>query len=67
MERKLILKVLKKENCLLTFDELYEKVQPDCDWITFAHQLERLVEQGAVRYIQSYGSDIGYYRIGRKS
>lgn len=64
--RKLILRVLKKEQCWLTFDELYEKAQAGCDWITFAHHLERLIKRGFVRYILPYGSDNSCFRISRR-
>ena len=55
-----ILKVLEKEPRCLTFDELYHKARPDCDWVSFAGILERLVEQGKVQYTLPYGADVGY-------
>ena len=58
-----ILKVLEKESRCLTFDELYHKTQPDCDWISFAGVLEDLVEQGKVQYTLPYGADVGCYSI----
>ena len=58
-----ILKILGKESRCLTFDELYRKVQPDCDWVSFAGVLEGLVEQGKVQYTLPYGADVGYYSI----
>lgn len=58
-----ILNVLTKEVRRLTFDELYTKTQPGCDWIEFAGVLEDLVEQGKVQYILPYGADVGYYSI----
>ena len=58
-----ILKVLEKEPRCLTFDELYRKVQPDCDWVLFAGVLERLVEQRKVQYTLPYGADVGCYSI----
>ena len=58
-----ILKVLIEESRWLTFDELYSKAQPDCDWISFAGVLEDLVEQGKVQYTLPYGADVGYYSI----
>ena len=60
-----ILKVLTEEPRWLTFDELYRKAQPDCDWISFAEVLEGLVEQGKLQYILPYGADTGYYGIAR--
>ena len=60
-----VLRVLEAENRWLTFDELYSRVQCDCDWTDFALQLEQLVEQGEVQYSPSCGADIGYYGIGR--
>ena len=58
-----ILKVLEEKPHCLTFDELYCKAQPDCDWVSFVEILERLVEQEKVQYILPYGTDIGYYSI----
>ena len=58
-----ILNVLEKENRWLAFDELFNRIQPDCDWTAFAMQLEHLVEQGKVQYILPYGADTGSYRI----
>ena len=58
-----ILKILAEESRCLTFDELYRKTQPDCDWISFAGVLEGLVEQGKVQYTLPYGADVGYYSI----
>lgn len=46
-----------------TFDELYSKVQCDCDWTDFVLQLERLVDRGHVEYALSPGMDVGCYRI----
>ena len=63
VNRESILSVLKKESRWLTFDELYSKVQGNCDWTDFALQLEQLVEQGEVQYSPSCGADIGYYGI----
>jgi len=63
---KAILNVLEAENRWLTFDELYSKVQPDCDWIRFALHLESLVDQGLVQLILERGMDDGYYGISRK-
>lgn len=60
---KHILEVLEKENRWLTFDELYSKVQSDCDWTDFALQLEQLVEQGYIQYALFRGMDVGCYRI----
>ena len=59
-----ILKILMDESCWLTFDELYCKAQPDCDWIEFIRVLESLVARGKVRYVLPYGADVGYYGIG---
>lgn len=61
IERKFIMKVLEEENRWLTFDELFIKVQPDCDWIAFAAQLEQLVKNRELRYILPSGADVGYY------
>lgn len=61
--KKRILDVLTKEGRRLTFDELYNKVHPDCDWIKFAGVLEGLVEQGKVQYTLPYGADVGCYGI----
>ena len=58
-----ILKVLAEESCYLTFDELYRKAQPDCDWTSFADVLEGLVEQGKIRFTLPYGADTGCYGI----
>lgn len=58
-----ILKVLAEESGWMTFDELYSRVQTDCDWISFANVLEGLVEQGIVQYTLPYGADTGYYSI----
>ena len=58
-----ILKILAEESRYLTFDELYRKVQPDCDWVSFAGVLEGLVEQGKVQYTVPYGADVGCYSI----
>lgn len=58
-----ILRVLEKENLWLTFDELYSKVQCDCDWDDFALQLELLVEQGYIQYALFRGMDVGCYQI----
>lgn len=58
-----ILRVLTEESRWLTFDELYRKAQPDCDWTSFAGVLEGLVEQGKVQYTLPYGADVGYYSI----
>ena len=58
-----ILKVLTEESRCLTFDELYRKAQPECDWVVFAGVLEGLVEQGKVLYTLPYGADAGYYEI----
>ena len=58
-----ILKVLTEESRCLTFDELYHRAQPECDWISFAEVLEGLVEQGEVQYTLPYGADVGYYCI----
>ena len=52
-----ILKILAEESRCLTFDELYHKTQPDCDWVSFAGVLEDLVEQGKVQYITFEGKD----------
>ena len=60
-----ILKVLAEESGWIIFDELYSKVQPDCDWISFAEVLEGLVEQGELQYTLPYGADTGYYNIAR--
>lgn len=60
-----ILRVLEKENRWLPFDELYRKVQADCDWVAFALELEQLVEQGHVQYDLPCGADTGYYRISQ--
>lgn len=43
-----ILKTLAEESHWLTFDELYDRVRPDYDWIEFAELLEELVEQGSI-------------------
>lgn len=59
-----ILKVLEGEFRWLTFDELYSKAQPDCDWTVFAAVLEELVEQGLVQYMLPRGANTGYYCIG---
>ena len=56
-----ILKVLTGESHCLTFDELYRKAQPECDWVSFAGVLECLVEQGKVQYTLPYGANVGYY------
>ena len=58
-----ILKILTEESRCLTFDELYRKAQPDCDWVSFAEVLEGLVEQGKVQYTLPYGADVGCYSI----
>lgn len=58
-----ILRVLAEESRWLTFDELYHKAQPDCDWTSFARVLEGLVEQGKVQYTLPCGADVGYYSI----
>lgn len=58
-----ILTMLEKESCWLTFDGLYTKLQPDCDWVAFAEVLESLVAQRLVQYILPFGADIGYYGI----
>lgn len=58
-----ILKALAEESHWLTFDELYDRVRPDYDWIEFAGLLEGLVEQGNVQYILPHGADTGFYRI----
>jgi len=58
-----ILKVLQTEYRWLTFDELYSKVRPDCDWTSFAGVLEELVKQGQVEYTLPYGAETGYYKI----
>ena len=58
-----ILKTLAEESRCLTFDELYRKAQPDCDWVSFAGVLEGLVEQGKVQYTLPYGADVGCYSI----
>ena len=63
VNRESILSALKKESHWLTFDELYSRVQCDCDWTDFALQMEQLVEQGEVQYILPCGADIGYYGI----
>lgn len=65
MVRKSILTVLEKENRWLTFDALYDKAQVDCDWITFASHLERLVKRGRVRQMLPYGSDTSCYKLSR--
>lgn len=57
------LKILTEESRCLTFDELYRKAQPDCDWVSFAEILEGLVEQGKVLYTLPYGADFGCYTI----
>jgi len=57
----LIIKILEKENRWLTFDELLVKVQPDCDWVAFAAQLEQLVAQGDIQYALPSGADVGCY------
>lgn len=58
-----ILTILEGESRWLTFDGLYNKTQPDCDWIAFAEVLESLVAQGKVQYILPLGADVGYYGI----
>ena len=58
-----ILKILAEESRYLTFDELYRKAQPDCDWVSLAGVLEGLVEQGKVQYTLPYGADVGCYSI----
>lgn len=58
-----ILRVLMHEVRWLTFDELYCKAQPDCNWIKFAEVLEILVAHGEVRYFLPCGADAGYYGI----
>ena len=58
-----ILKILAEESHCLTFDELYRKAQPGCDWVSYAGVLEGLVEQGEVQYTLPYGADVGYYSI----
>jgi len=58
---KSIVKVLEEENRWLTFDELFTRVQPDCDWIAFAAQLEQLVAQGEIQYTLPSGADVGCY------
>ena len=58
-----ILKTLAEESHWLTFDELYDRVRPDYDWIEFAELLETLVEQGSVQYVLPRGADTGYYGI----
>lgn len=60
---KHILIVLERASDWLTFDELYNNVQPDCDWIQFALRLEALVDQGFVQYI--FVGDDGYYGINK--
>lgn len=65
VNRECILSTLKIESRWMTFDELYSKVQCDCDWTDFALQLEQLVEQSEVQYSLSCGADIGYYGIDR--
>lgn len=62
---KRIIDVLEKENRWLTFDELYEKVQPDNDWVNFAAQVEQLVLRHCIQYVLTNGADVGYYG-GRK-
>lgn len=62
---KAILDVLETENSWLTFDELYNNVQLDCDWIQFALHLEALVDQGFVQYIFVSGIDVSYYGINK--
>jgi len=62
-EAQSILDILSRENRRMTFDELYELAKPDCDWVTFASQLELLVEQGAVKHILPAGADVGFYEI----
>lgn len=57
-----ILKTLAEESRWLTFDELYNKVRPNYNWIEFAELLEGLVEQGSVQYVLPHGADTGYYR-----
>lgn len=64
---KNILSVLVTENRWLTFDELYSKVKPDCDWILFALRLESLVDQGIVQYVFEKGMDDGYYGFNEMS
>ena len=56
-----IMRVLEAEKRWLTFDELHEKVQLDCDWVDFAAQLEELVVQGKIQYTLPSGADVGYY------
>ena len=63
MTAECILKILVEESRCLTFDELYSKAQPDCDWVSFAGVLEGLVEQGKVQYTLPYGADVGRYSI----
>jgi len=63
LELNTILNILSRENRCLTFDELYELAKPNCDWVTFASQLELLVEQGAVKHILPAGADVGFYEI----
>lgn len=62
---KHILIVLERASDWLTFDELYNNVQPDCDWIQFALRLEALVDQGFVQYIFVGGIDVSYYGINK--
>jgi len=61
IDSNLIIKILENENRWLIFDELFKKVQPDCDWIAFAAQLEQFVEQGEIQYTLPSGADVGYY------
>jgi len=56
-----IVKALEKENRWFTFDELLEKMNPDCDWVAFAAQLEQLVAQGEIQYTLLSGTDVGCY------
>lgn len=62
--KKSILAVLERENRWMSFDELFSRVQPDCGWVVFALQLERMVQCGEVQYILPHGADTGCY--GRK-
>ncbi len=63
--RERIVKVLSEEPRWLTFDELYNKVRPGCDWTRFAEILEDLVDHGPVQYSLPCGSDTGLYCINR--
>jgi len=63
-DRDRILNILAVESRWLTFDELYSKVHPDCDWGAFAEILEGLVAQRRIRYSLPPGADTGYYSVG---